>query len=209
MVNNMFLKLMLLLCLLIFISCDGVQTKEVNEIGALEKQDEFIESVQEVKFLPDSTVNQILILNHVESAVRFYSNISSEEYINYLRESPVLGFCNKGKDEYLLLYQYEGGVKNGFSCFEIGNINDLGKGVTALDYESFKTESGLMLGMSLEELVDIKGKPYNQNGDKVIYQLTDYPNSSFLKRYNMPAYFLECTLKDDRVIRIKYGFNYP
>ena len=206
--SNLFSKLMLLFCSLTFMSCNGVQTKEVNnDKVVLKQQDE--KPVQEATFLPDSTVNEILVLSRSESAEIFYSNISSEQYITHLRESPVIGFSNKDNSEYLLLYQYEGGVRNEFNCFEIGYANDLEKEFTALDYGRFKTESGLALGMTLKELENIKGSSYTQDGNKVAYQLADYPNSSFLRSHNMPAYFLECTLKDDRVIRIKYGFDYP
>lgn len=185
-----------------------MQTKKVYKNKVVLKQQD-IKSIQEPSFLPDSTVNEILVLSRSESAERFYSNISYEPYLTHLRESPIVGFKNKDNSEYLLLYQYEGGVKNGFSCIEIGYTRDLQKKFTALDYVKFKTESGLMLGMTLKELEYIKGNSYIQDVNKVVYQLKDYPNSSFLRSHNMPAYFLECTLKDDRIIRIKYGFDYP
>ena len=206
--SSLLSKLMLLFCSLTFMSCNGVQTKEINNEKAVLKQQD-VKPVQETAFLPDSTVNEILVLSRSESAEIFHSNISSEQYITHLRESPVIGFSNKDNSEYLLLYQYEGGVRNGFNCFEIGYVNDLEKEVTTLDYDKFKTESGLILGMTLKELESIKGSSYTQDDNKVVYQLADYPNSSFLRSHNMPAYFLECTLKDDRIIRIKYGFDYP
>ena len=206
--NNLFYKLMLLFCSLTFMSCNGGRTSYVNNDKVDLKQQD-VKPIKEPTFLPDSTVNNILVLSRSESAESFYPNISSEQYITHLRESPVIGFSNKDNSEYLLLYQYEGGVRNGFGCFEIGYINDLQKKVTDLDYDKFRTESGLMLGITLKELESIKGSSYTHDGDKVVYQLTDYSNSSFLRRHNMPAYFLECTLKDDRIIRIKYGFDYP
>lgn len=63
--------------------------------------------------------------------------------------------------------------------------------------------------MSLKELEKIKGSSYVQDGNKIIYQLTDFYNSSFLIKYNMPSYFLECIIKNEKIIRIKYGFDYP
>jgi hypothetical protein len=206
--SNLFSKIVLLLCSLTFISCNGVQTKEVNNEKIASKQQD-VKHIQESAFLPDSTVNGILVLSRSESVISFHYNISSEKYITHLRESPVIGFSNKNNSEYLLLYQYEGGVKNGFSCFEIGYTSDLEREFTALNYDKFKTESGLMLGMTLKELENVKGGSYTQYENKVVYQLTDYPNSSFLRSHNMPAYFLECTMRNDRIIRIKYGFDYP
>ena len=206
--NNLFYKLMLLFCSLTSMNCNGRRTSYVNN-DKIDFKLQDVKPIKEPTFLPDSTVNNILVLGRSESAESFYPYISSEQYITHLRESPVIGFSNKDNSEYLLLYQYEGGVRNSFGCFEIGYTNDLQKKVTDIDYDKFRTESGLMLGITINELKSIKGSSYTQDGDKVVYQLTDYSNSSFLRRHNMPSFFIECTLRDDRIIRIKYGFNYP
>ena len=206
--NNLFYKLMLLFCSLTIMNCNGRRTSYVNN-DKIDFKLQDVKPIKEPTFLPDSTVNNILVLGRSESAESFYPYISSEQYITHLRESPVIGFSNKDNSEYLLLYQYEGGVRNSFGCFEIGYTNDLQKKVTDIDYDKFRTETGLMLGITINALKSIKGSSYTQDGDKVVYQLTDYSNSSFLRRHNMPSFFIECTLRDDRIIRIKYGFNYP
>jgi hypothetical protein len=213
MVNSGAPILLFLLCILGSVSCGSKQSKEtINERSTvIRKQNTSLDNSirQTVRFEPDSTINNVLTLNNSESSIQFYPDVSSEKLIERLRESPVLGFNSKNK-EYLLLFQYEGGVKNEFSCFEIGYVSDLDKNSTiSTDYKNFETESGLKLGLSREELIKIKGESYTEEGDKIIYQVDDYQNSSFLKRYNMPAYFLECTLKDDKIIKIKYGFDYP
>ena len=203
--------LMLLLCFLAYVSCSKTQSKQANStVFVKEKSTILNDSIYgENKFIPDSTINNVLILNNRESSKKFYPKISSENLINFLRESPVLGFSDKTRKEYLLLYQYEGGVKDEFSCFEIGYISDLQKEITKTGYSSFKTESGLKLGMSFEELIKIKGKDYTKKENNIIYQINDYSNSIFLRKYNMPSYFLECTMKDDKIIKIKLGFDYP
>lgn len=206
--NNNFSILLFLLCLLGFVSCG---TKESKDTVAQKENISLNDPIQQtVSFVPDSTINNVLTLNNSESSKQFYPEISSSvKLIERLRESPVLAFNSKAK-EYLLLYQYEGGVKNEFSCFEIGYVSNLGENETInTDYKNFETESGLKLGLSLKELIKIKGKSYTKEGSKIIYRVDDYPNSSFLKRYNMPAYFLECTLQNDRINKIKFGFDYP
>ncbi len=172
--NNQLYNLWFILCCLVLTSCGKTQPKETDNTDNVKKVYSLDTTLKEVTFLPDSTVNNILILNNAESSKRFYSEISSEKVIIFLRESPVLGFTNKDANEYLLLYQYEGGVKDAFSC-----------------------------------LIRIKGKSYKKNENKIIYRITDYSNSNFLKNYNVPAYFLECTLKDNKIVKIKYGFDYP
>ncbi|MDT0294908.1 hypothetical protein ACFQ3R_00095 [Mesonia ostreae] len=207
-VNNIFSILLFLLCFLGFVSCG---TKESKDTVAKKEKISLDNPIQQtVNFVPDSTINNVLTLNNSKSSKQFYPEISSSvELIERLRESPVLAFNSKAK-EYLLLYQYEGGVKNEFSCFEIGYISNLGENETInTDYKNFETESGLKLGLSSEELIKIKGASYSKEGNKIVYRMDDYPNSNFLKKYNMPAYFLECTLKNNKINRIKFGFDYP
>lgn len=196
-----------LLCVSAMIGCAKKQHKDEVKEAAISSSENYINN--DVLFIPDSTVNGRLFLNNQESARQFYSKISSEELIERFRESPILVFSSKS-NEYLIAYQYEGAGNNEFSCFEIGDIKDL-KNITIIesDYNKFETESNLRLGLSFEELKRIKGEVYKREGDKVIYSDEDYLNSSFLKRYNMPAYFLECTMKNDTVHKIKFGFEYP
>ena len=166
---------------------------------------------------PDTTVNRKLVLENYASAKTFYSNIDAVELVEQLRGSPVMVFDNIGNDEYLLTYQYEGNTKNSFSMFEIGYVKDLkevGKNkVTHSNEKSFKTESGLSLGSSLDDVIKIKGSSFKRmNVNNVIilrYVVEDFTQSAFLKRYNMPSYFIELVFKENKVVKLSYGFDYP
>ena len=196
-----------LLCVLAMFGCAKKQYKADVKEAVISSSENYTNN--EVLFIPDSTVNSRLFLNNRESARQFYSKISSEKLIERFKESPVLVFSSKS-NEYLIVYQYEGAGNHEFSCFEIGDMKDL-KDVAIIesDYNKFETESNLRLGLSFDQLKSIKGEVYKREGDKVIYVEDDYSNSNFLKRYNMPAYFLECTLKNDTIHKIKFGFEYP
>ena len=167
--------------------------------------------------LPDSTVNKLLILENNESLQKFYKDYKTISTIERLRESPVVIFSNKDKSQYLLAYQYEGSTKNNFSCFEIGyfeNEKKLNQNSSyAVEDKIFETESKLSLGISLKKLIEIKGNTYKTKIDKdesiVTYRIDNYEKSSFLKKYNMPGYFIEFRLKDNKVTKILFGFDYP
>jgi hypothetical protein len=169
----------------------------------------------EKQILPDTTVNNKLMLSNDKSLKRFYSN--EVRTLERIRESPVVVFTNKDNSEYLIAYQYEGGIKNSYDCFEFGFLKDdesLGKISKFKTSEiKFKTESKISLGLNFDQIINLKGLNYkteiNKNLTTVIYRNTDYDNSLFLKRYNMPSYFMEFTLKDDKLIKVKYGFDYP
>ncbi|MNR32107.1 hypothetical protein D3C85_1496660 [compost metagenome] len=82
-----------------------------------------------------------------------------------------------------------------------------------VDDKTFETESKLRLGISLEKLIEIKGDGYitKKENDQIIvtYRIDNYDQSLFLKRYNMPGYFMDFTMKDGNVIKILFGFDYP
>lgn len=173
--------------------------------------------VHEQEVIPDSTVNKTLSLRNGESLESFYKNFEAIVLLDRIRESPVAIFGNKDVSQYLLVYQYEGDTKNYFSCFEIGYFKDdaeLAKQVNYRTYENiFATESNLVLGMTLEQIVKIKGNGYKSksvNNEQIItYRINDYDKSAFLKKYNMPGYFMEFKLKDNKVTKIIFGFDYP
>ncbi|SHM44385.1 hypothetical protein SAMN05444484_10653 [Flavobacterium chilense] len=166
---------------------------------------------------PDSTINNLLFLENSESLKRFYSKDKMISTIEKLRESPIAVFSNNDKSQYLLAYHYEGNPKDQFSCFEIGYFENDKKLMQNLNYsidnKIFETESKIGLGISLEKLIKIKGDSYVTKQDKdqliITYRIDNYDKSSFLKRYNMPGYFMEFTLKDNMVIKILFGFDYP
>ncbi|GGF30304.1 hypothetical protein [Flavobacterium limi] len=167
--------------------------------------------------LPDSTVNKLLILENNESLQKFYKDYKTISTIDRLRESPVVIFISKDKSQYLLAYQYEGNTKNNFSCFEIGYFENEKKLNQNSSYnvedKIFETESKLSLGISLERLIEIKGNSYKTKNDKdesiLTYRIDNYEKSSFLKKYNMPGYFMEFRLKNNKITKILFGFDYP
>lgn len=166
---------------------------------------------------PDTTVNKKLFLENQLSSTKFYDKIDKVDLVEKIRTSPVLVFSNTRNDQYLLAYQYEGNSKNSFSSFEIGFMKNLESVDEKKKYKSsensFETESGLKLGLSSTDIVNIKGKDFKKQkvGNETIltYRIDDYDSSAFLKRYKMPGYFIEFLLKDDKLIKIFFGFDYP
>ncbi|MGS2764688.1 hypothetical protein [Sinomicrobium sp. M5D2P9] len=180
------------------------------------EKDKIVSDKKYVEIVPDTTINQKLFLENENSLSDFYHSPRSLALIERIRESPVIIFGNKNNSEYLLAYQYEGNTENAFSCFEIGYFNDqitLREKTNPTESSDFKTESGIGLGISMEDVIQIKGENYKveeSEGYRIMtYRMDDYGNSSFLKRYNMPGYFIRIALKDDIVRRITFGFDYP
>ncbi|WP_128330968.1 hypothetical protein [Apibacter sp. HY039] len=195
----------LLLLFFLFFSCHQsekkIQEKIENETVITEKFSK-----------PDFKINQ-LQLREESSVNNFYpQNI---RLLDNLRYSPVIAFTDKEKKEYLLAYQYEGDVKNSFSCFEVGYLKDdpkLEKDVTETKYDNFNTESGLKLGMTLEEITNLKGSDYKdekKSDEEIIKYIIDNPDDPKIKQHEMPPYFMEFYLKDNKLYKILFGFEYP
>jgi len=213
-----------LVCSLLFCSCYeriSDNSRKLNEEIAIVPK---IEKSKEIEMIPDSsdklqstivpdtTINGKLKLNNYESFEVFYKDYKNIKTIDRIKESPIAPFSNKDKTQFLFVYQYEGDSKNAFSCFEIGYLKDNNFKLVYNDTDenTFETESGISLGMSLKELIDAKGKNYKVSTDSVIsYRIDDYQKSKFLRKYNMPRYFLECKIVKSRINNIRIRFDYP
>lgn len=212
-----------LLCLigLLLFNCNSNASKEKvdtkdQETSATSDPQSDLPSLENLKAVfPDTSINGKLLLDNPNSSKAFYPTIDAVKLIERVRDSPLVLFANQQGDEYLMAYKYEGNLKNAFSCFEIGYSKDFtSESPNKTPAKNFKTESNLGLGMTLKDLEAIKGKEYvkkDLDGNTILitYRVNDMDSSPFLKRYNMPGYFLECTLKDDRITKLFFGFDYP
>ncbi|THB68796.1 MAG: hypothetical protein D6B27_01860 [Gammaproteobacteria bacterium] len=127
-----------------------------------------------------------------------------------------LGNCvlNADKSEILILEFHSGNTAGNYSEFTVrNNQNENAKCLEPLaKIEHFKTESGIHLGISPNYLYSILGKPNFVKEKKkqlqVRYVIED-DKSSFLESYNMPVYYGEYYFKDNSLLVIKFGFEYP
>lgn len=164
---------------------------------------------QEAFCFPDTSVNLKIFLENNKSIF----TKGEITLIDYVRENYVAIFLNKSKTEYLLAYQYEGGIENSFSCFEIGFLKDdsilKSKQSIILNEGNFYSESGLRLGMSRDSLISVKGQNYylDKKDSSFTYRLE--MNNSFVMRYNSPGYFIKASFKNNKVNRLTFGFDYP
>lgn len=211
---NKFMYLLFLFSFLLF-GCGNSNTSS-NNVSNTEVTEHIKSDYINVVFVADTTINKKFLLDNYQSIENYFGS-NDLKLVEQLRSSPVAVFSNKGKNEYLLAYQYEGGTKNAFSCFEIGKLSELQDvaktSITQIDIDNFNTESTLQLEQSIEEVKQIKGNTFTETteaNEKIISYKIDDTKSDFLKRYNMPSYFLRITFdKTEKVKRIIFGFDYP
>lgn len=167
------------------------------------------------KFQPDTTINGKLVLENPQSVKAFLPDSQSPEICeNRMRPYPFSLFVNKTGTTYLLAYCYEGSLRNEYSGFEIGYVTDIAplegiKHYTVPD-SLFTTETGIMLGMDVEELIKIKGKDFqktDENGSWLVYRIG--AESDFCRKYGMPDYVMKVRVSNGKINRICFGFEYP
>ena len=218
--NKIFIAILLLFFGLLMIECKNLPKGEDNEKEEVLGQQEssFISKNTVQETYPDTTINKKMFLTDYYSTEEFYpkyKNLSYNDVIEY--SHPFILFTNHNATQYLIAYTYSGSTKNAFDCFEIGYWKDdkkLSKLKSFKTYESdFGTESGIKLGMPLDSLIMIKGVNYKiqeiENDTFLTYEITDYEHSFFLKRYNMPSYFMKYKIQNNIVQHIIFGFDYP
>lgn len=172
--------------------------------------------VSQKDFSPEISINKILKLEDYLSFESFYPKYQTLKIEYGIRETPAILFSNNSEQEYLITYQYEGDTKNNFSLFEIGYLKDDSKlknySVNKTKYDDFKTESGLKLGLTLEEITNLKGSDFKvekKSNEQIIRYTIDNPDAPQIKQYEMPPYFMEFYLKDNKLYKIIFGFEYP
>ena len=172
---------------------------------------------QEV-FLPDSTINGVLLLSSPQSACLFYKDISKIRLQDEISSYNPFGysyiaFVNKDTSQYLIAFAHDGDVINSFSAFEIGYVtSDFLKVVNiyyATDYFLFETESGLRLNMPLDQLLDLKGECYLNKYGNTFFYVIEADKSFFVQKYIHPEYYMRFTVENEAVCTIEFGLTYP
>lgn len=158
---------------------------------------------------PDSSVIGISIrnANSIESVLGKETKLDGDRTYRNL---------NSDKSKYLNLTVYPGDYFNQVSVFEVGYSEQILKGDRFLDYDNFKTEKGIKLGLTKTEIIGVFGnchkvKDSTDESVTLVYkiELPQDTKTNFLSNQNMPVYFAEYEFKKDTLIRYEFGFEYP
>jgi hypothetical protein len=174
------------------------------------------------KFIPDTTVNKLLLLSNDSSILVNIGNTDNLLLLANEYEPPHIYFINKLKNQFLKMDIQQGSFKNCFGRFSIGYLSLLPKNidVNLCNFESFFSESGIKLGMTIMDVIQIKGDFFssvslNEKYRLIFYSISEYIDfdwnftSMFLERYNMPAYIACYWFENNKLIKFEYGFEYP
>jgi hypothetical protein len=168
----------------------------------------------DVEFAPDTSINGKLFLRAPNSLNYFFINEFEMTPNSENQEFPAVFFCSIDSNKYVALYHYYGDLKNQYSLFEVGYCDSIQFKVkyNFSHYNDFFTESKIRLGMTKKELINRKGENFkirNVGKQVILKYIVDDMNSVFLKRYNMPVYFAEYYIVNNKIFKFRFGFEYP
>jgi hypothetical protein len=208
-------RLTLIIGLLILISCSN-RTSQNGQRELLPDHEKYIHSGFSEKqdsiklgFKPDTTIGQISLISS-----RNVDKYLGEDIMDRLSEDglPNSNVLSSDKKQHLTFYFHPGGVKKEFSEFKVEYSNKEVLDNKVVTDKEFVTESKVKLGMTIDGLRAIKGEPdsvTNKETKILHYRITDFKNSQFLQKYNMPVYYADYEFMNEYLIKFKFGFEYP
>ncbi len=138
-----------------------------------------------------------------------------------LRVKELLGdtsyyFSSKEGKQVLEVHVYPGDGISQVSYFKVGSVVPTGAKAASSTIAEFVSEKGIRLGLAKEELIRLLGncfttKDSSANAITLSYRLEQPADSrtGFLKRQNMPVYYADYRVVDNKLSEFEFGFEYP
>jgi len=214
--------LILLLVTFLFINCNNSQTKTVDKNERMElvpepdKQERLLrEAIQKLrknncKFSePDTSLCGISLRNSKSADKIIGTENKTDEREQY-------HFYSLMDAETLTLTQHPGDGNNQISVFSVSYSDKAYHGYKQLNFETFKTEKGIKLGMSKKEVINRLGNCYVSVDSTIdlieLYYRIENPKDSrtkILETNNMPVYYATYGFWKDELKQFEFGFEYP
>jgi hypothetical protein len=160
---------------------------------------------------PDLTVHGIR-LGDVQSAVRAVGSAPAlKQDTDDLPHARFVSF--DGRQELILFVHYGAGIDE-YAEVEVREAGIEALAIPELESETFVTEHGIGLGLSSAEVLAIFGKCFksrDREGDAELiqYQIEGAPTDPVLKSFGYSSYFAEYEFRKDKLVRFRFGFEYP
>ena len=211
-----------ILTILILTNCSNSETKPINNNERLEpvpepdKHERLIgEAVQKLRTLnydfsnPDTSLCGITLRNSLSA-----ENILGKE--NKIDEREQYHFYSLMDSETLTLTQHPGDNRNQISIFNVTYSDKADHNYKQLNFETFKTEKGIKLGMTKNEVIRVLGNSYvavdsTKNYIEIYYRIESPKDSKtrLLQKNNIPTYYALYGFSENLLKGFEFGFEYP
>ena len=157
---------------------------------------------------PDTSLSKITLRDSksAKSIISIKDKIENEEYHYY----------STTYQEMLTMIQHPGDSKYQISILRVEYSDKTDYDYRKLNIDTFKTEKGIKLGMSKNQIIEKLGSCYvakDSSEDYIqLYYRLETPNDSktrILENNYMPIYYASYKLRNDRLKNFEFGFEYP
>ncbi len=167
-------------------------------------------------FIPDTSVSGIELMRWKTLVKKFeedtsFISLRLKKHKDF--DFPFADFINDDKTQVMLMYTHPSLDLHDFSLSEIKieYAADYKKcGCVQFPDEAYETSLGIKLGMNLQTVRKIVGKPtlkFQYQDEVVLEYREENKNSAFLHRYHQPAFFAFYRFRNDSLKIIHIGFD--
>lgn len=206
--QQFFLNLSLLLC---YITCcatnEKAYTQDTTINGKLTLWNDF--HMPDISHITNDTTDITNLLINSDTA------IVNTDIVSIFGGVPYMLFFNVDNSEFLFATPYYGTCARCFLAYYIGNTRN----IVTKDFkyiktkeQTFHTESGIHLGMSIEEVIDIKGNVFHTKNNMFTYYFisraanNDVDMMEYYKDNDMGDMFMTIVSDDGIVTGIALGY---
>jgi hypothetical protein len=125
-------------------------------------------------------------------------------------------YYSKNLQQLLSLTQHPGDGKYQISIFRVEYAKKEDYGYRKLDVDTFKTEKGIMLGMSKADIINRLGNCYagldSTKEYMELYYRIEAPHDTkthLLANHKMPIYYASYKIRNGGLEKFEFGFEYP
>jgi hypothetical protein len=160
---------------------------------------------------PDLSVFGIK-LNDEESAIKQVG--SGPAMIEDSEDLPRTRFVSKDGVQELILYVHYGAPVDEYAEVEVKLAGSEAMTLNELPTDVFATGLGITLGMSPAEVVKrlgtcIKSRDKQGSDETIQYSIEGADKDDKLKAYGYPTYYAEYEFRSEKLVRFRFGFEYP
>ena len=176
----------------------------LKKTGSDDSQDVYIlhpTGVKDISRFYDTTINDIK-LNDCDTIKKLFGD--NYNLLPDIDDFPAIQVFNRNESQLLTMYMHNGSWKCDFSQYQVeytpAKIKFIQKPFK-LELDSFKSGNNLYLGMNLSQLKSKIGEP-NETRKEDGYTIFSY------QQYN-DLYFADYYFKKDKLLKFRFGFEYP
>ncbi|NRT17179.1 hypothetical protein HNP99_003558 [Flavobacterium sp. 28A] len=214
--------LILIFPILLFTNCNnsskvsGSENRKIELVPEPDKAERLkYEALQELKNSKCEIENPDVSLNGIElrNSESTISIIGDKDKIDKFDQYHYYSTFEK---ETLTLTQHPGDGKFQISIIKVELSDKESYHYREINFNSFKTQNGIKLGMSKKQIIEKIGNCYasidSTKSYIELYYRIESPKDTkakLLEKNNMPIYYASYKLWDDKLEKYEFGFEYP